>query len=521
MRIVKPVLPALLVLGLCGCGNDDTCGPTSQERIAGRVVGPNGPAVDAIVEIKVVDNDELDWMTLRCHTDEKGEFDIGVPPGRFVLSVYPGSSSGTVWYSSQGAVSSLANADTLRVAPGSGTARADFILAGLDLHLDLPPEIQDRLVTCWLYPSSGGYLTFQRVEVSNKSRIDFTFDFLPPEICKARIDVRESWRDESGSVWLPSALESSMADSVKLQARVTTSWEASVPVPGYITGVVHYDWRRFGTDPAIVSANTAQYSQDIRQRASSEGEFNMPVYGAGRVRLSIYVRGGIRWIGGEDFEGASEFVVGPGLIVNVDPITIGGIFCRLVGDPDWEPYSARVTVHRADHSGGHGSPVLENGTIAYLDDPPGTYLLSVEPLTSSPWRPQWYDRSDTREGGIPVVISDREELIEIDFALELGGRIRGQVFDFSGEPVASVELNLSIQSAGGWYFNDLTETDWDGTFLIEGLPDGGVKIGAQHPGTYHPSQVTWYPGVRDADSAQVITIENASEVDKIQWQLVP
>jgi hypothetical protein len=483
------------------------------------VVGPNGPAGNAKVNLEVVDSDNLDWMTLRSHTNEEGQFSFGVPPGQYVLSVDPGAYAGRAWYGRNAAVCTSSLADTLKIKPSSGTTRADFTLGGLELNLELPSEIENRRVTCFLYPPSGGYHSAKTVEVSSESSVEYEFEFLPPAAYKVLVDIDWPWRYESSSLWLPSALEPTAADSVEIEAGEMASWEVIVPVPGYVRGVVQCDWVRLGIEPARVYANTAEYGMLADQRVDHLGAYNIPIFGAGSIRLRVYVRGASRWIGGDSFESADEFVIGSGVTVNVDPHIVGGIFCRLVGDEDWKPYSARVVVYETDLSEGHSSPVRDDGTIPYLNDPPGTYLLGVEPIESSPWRPQWYDRSNTVEGATPVVLTSQEELMEIDFILELGGKIRGRVLDIDGAPAPQVDLHVSVRNTP-WYFWEITKTGWDGTFLIEGLPDGDIAIAAQNPGSSYSSQRTWYPGVRDSDSAQVITIEDASEVDGIEWQLV-
>ena len=66
----------------------DFSGP--RFNVKGRVDGPDGPVRDSDITIRNV-SDGLDAITSRSWTDHEGGFEFGpLPPGQYVIEVYPG-----------------------------------------------------------------------------------------------------------------------------------------------------------------------------------------------------------------------------------------------------------------------------------------------------------------------------------------------------------------------------------------------------------------------------------------------
>jgi len=250
----------------------------------------------------------------------------------------------------------------------------------------------------------------------------------------------------------------------------------------------------------------------------SLGEYCISFFTPSRVRLAISTMGAVRWYGGTCFEDAAVFEVGPGKTVWADHVGVSAVSYELKGVRAPDSVRATIMVH---DSTGHcisRSVVHHSRKQPICNLAPGSYFLNITPEAAQGWRPQWYDRASSFEEATPVVISSEGEKVDISFTLEKGGSIHGRVLRAGGQGAPSM-LDASVPGFPQWCPCGFWAVDSSGHFIMDGLPDGEIKIGA---GTWsHCVRLTWYPGTASADSARSIVIEDAGDVTGIEWQLLP
>ena len=121
-----------------------------------------------------------------------------------------------------------------------------------------------------------------------------------------------------------------------------------------------------------------------------------------------------------------------------------------------------------------------------------------------------------------VSISDRGCASQA-FYVQDNGRMSGRVIDTAGQPVARILVTVLDASADprGSFIN-LERTDAEGRFSFSAISAGKYLLGVnftKHPETNDPTNAyapTFYPGVADQSSAEVITLgvgEKRSDLD--------
>jgi Carboxypeptidase regulatory-like domain len=134
--------------------------------------------------------------------------------------------------------------------------------------------------------------------------------------------------------------------------------------------------------------------------------------------------------------------------------------------------------------------------------PPGKYKIALQ-------------LPDTLTVNLPereVSISDRGCASQV-FYVEDNGRLSGKVIDAEGQPVARILVTvLDPSSDPRGPFLNLERTDAEGRFSFSAIPAGKYLLGVnftKHPQTNDPTNAyapTFYPGVADQSSAEVITL---------------
>lgn len=129
-----------------------------------------------------------------------------------------------------------------------------------------------------------------------------------------------------------------------------------------------------------------------------------------------------------------------------------------------------------------------------------------------------------------------EKLEHQDIRLTRGGVITGRVTDSSGKPVILEQVQIHFVDRSGkrqdfpnFINNEMGITDDRGVYRYFGLPAGRylVSVGKE-PGKGTGSERTrgfyrrvYFPGVTEAERAQIIEIKAASEVEGIDFKLAP
>jgi protocatechuate 3,4-dioxygenase beta subunit len=106
---------------------------------------------------------------------------------------------------------------------------------------------------------------------------------------------------------------------------------------------------------------------------------------------------------------------------------------------------------------------------------------------------------------------------QISFWVETDTRVRGKVFDAQGQPAADVLMELvPVEGQDNGYPTTVT-TDKEGGYEMKLVRPGryffGVRIYGLAGSTYMPFPRTYYPGVREADRAAIITVVEGQRID--------
>jgi hypothetical protein len=260
-----------------------------------------------------------------------------------------------------------------------------------------------------------------------------------------------------------------------------------------------------------------------------EGRFGFALQLPNSVKIRVEQNGIEQWIGGPGFDEATVYLAQPGETISGIDLVQCGLQVRVESsDPEfgwptfqfYDPLDQSLLVSARSED-----PSDRNIGIANLW--PGEYLVEITPgsnsLGSLSWLPQWFDRAATMEEGQTVVLGGAGDIVTLDVVLERGGVISGQVESASGELWYHYMIltpgDEYVTWARRWYGPTVT------AFMLSGLPDGQYKVGFvsasiswNFPGP-PPAETIWYPGTQDWDEATILTIEDASEVTGIEFEV--
>jgi len=173
-------------------------------------------------------------------------------------------------------------------------------------------------------------------------------------------------------------------------------------------------------------------------------------------------------------------------------------------------------------------------------DSDGNYRITGIPAGSyqvSPMSPVYVvaDLGEMRARGGTLLLSEGEQVQDVDFSLERGGVIEGRVTDAGGHPVVEERLTLMPANQSrqnrpmyGPVMGVGAITDDRGVYRIYGLPAGQYKIsvGRDDDGYYWSAGVgrvaykrTFYPDATDPAEAKVIDVTEGSEATNIDITL--
>jgi protocatechuate 3,4-dioxygenase beta subunit len=178
--------------------------------------------------------------------------------------------------------------------------------------------------------------------------------------------------------------------------------------------------------------------------------------------------------------------------------------------------------------------------IKATTDSEGNYRITGIPAGSyqvSPMAPAYVvtDLVAARARGRTLLLSEGEDVQEVDFSLERGGVIAGRVTDAAGRPVVEEQLTLVTadqnkqnQQMLGPGLGSGAQTDDRGVYRIYGLVPGQYKIsvGRDNDTYYSTTGVgrvaykrTFYPDATDPAQAKVIEVTEGSEATDIDITL--
>jgi len=203
--------------------------------------------------------------------------------------------------------------------------------------------------------------------------------------------------------------------------------------------------------------------------------------------------------------------------------------------------SGRITLHGKGAAGiivgvrtSDFSPQPPPAIKATTDDD-GNYRITGIPAGSyqvAPMAPAFVaaDLLAMRARGRTLLLSEGEDVQDVDFSLERGGVIAGRVTDANGRPVVEERLTLVPADQGkqnqqmfGPFMGAGATTDDRGIYRIYGLPPGQYKISVGRDDDNYSSvsigrlayKKTFYPDATDPAEAKVVEVTEGSETTNI------
>ncbi|MBR9979219.1 MAG: carboxypeptidase regulatory-like domain-containing protein, partial [Bacteroidetes bacterium] len=157
-----------------------------------------------------------------------------------------------------------------------------------------------------------------------------------------------------------------------------------------------------------------------------------------------------------------------------------------------------------------------NGAYS-INVPPGSYIVRAQ---AHGYLPQYFDGvSDPQDAKVFDTDPAQQVIGNIDFNLDTGGSIRGQVTDAA--TAAPIEHALVYAFEGnntrppGNVGQFVARTDVHGAYVIEGLPDGDYLVSANHK-----DYITqFYDGQETPSTATAVTVSGGAAIDDIDFAL--
>ena len=518
--------------GLCfsGCGESPT-EPREPDLPTGAILGTvrsGGIPLDATVRATRVDLPDGDQSLFEFKVRPDGRYGLDVPMGRYVVGLRFGRSWDlTYTYSAMGVRFGGAPPDTLVVQSMYSPVSADFDLASLRVHVDLPADFDGEMGWVQLHRrpdatplSPWSYRGSQSGTVENGS-LDLTLAGVLPG--SYRVEVLVGFTNEP--FWIPGVRDSALSPWIEVPPDRSPEVRGRVgPEMARIQGRIIGAWLDMGLSSGPeVDLLTPDSTLVCRSGVGADGRFDAKTFFPGPVKLLVRQSGIDQWIGGRTFEDASVFQLEAGrtisgieFVQSGMQVEIGGLYPRV--EAAWFRLYDAATLAPA------GASLAEpwyNLTVALPNLRPGTYRIYIEPYSfgSQWWAPQWFDRAYNSAGGATITIGREGEVVPISVVLEKGGTIAGVVREAEG---VTGDYSLYLTRADDPAPSSRTYA-WSLNlgFRFEGLPDGDWKVGASRLSPSNPysdtppPETVWFPGTTDWQAAGIIPIRNFGDVTSI------
>ncbi|MBC8145097.1 MAG: carboxypeptidase regulatory-like domain-containing protein, partial [bacterium] len=339
---------------------------------------------------------------------------------------------------------------------------------------------------------------------------------------------------------VPSAYEATYVTvrDGQVTEKIDFSLEETPVGTGAITGTV-----RSESGVAIAGAQIRATSVDgltnVSWAYSDEfGDFEL----SGMFSGSYYVEASAEGFIGEVFENASSYSDATTVVVSEPDATSdiefslspGAIITGRIVDVDGNPIVGVMVEASSgkrdspDSTVTDPSPPVYNGSTDYSDED-GRYIIGgLEDgdyiVSASVWGPwvgitEWYDNATSFSDATLVRARINQTTSGIDFVLDVpsfDGVIRGVITDSSGAPIEGAYVGADAGKERGPGIQTGTITGADGTFVIEGLPDGEYMVNASAQSGWTMA-MRWWRDAETPDDADVVSITdgvtNVASVD--------
>ena len=139
---------------------------------------------------------------------------------------------------------------------------------------------------------------------------------------------------------------------------------------------------------------------------------------------------------------------------------------------DVEIFDTNVWVNsgQTDASGNYSVSGLPTGKYRVRTNAEGTNFSN-----------EYFDNVSDFDNATPVSVTAGNNTLNINFVLDSGGSISGNVLDADNKPVAGI--NINAEDFDGNFHVNSAKTNLDGNYAISGLPTGTYKVGIDTFGT--------------------------------------
>ena len=200
-------------------------------------------------------------------------------------------------------------------------------------------------------------------------------------------------------------------------------------------------------------------------------------------------------------------------------LQVGGAITGVVTDAAAAAPLAGISVEAYDANGDfvEEAASAQDGSYTLGGLSAGNYHVSfASPEYDSAYTSQYYNGAATLSAATPVAVTLGQTSAGIDAAMQGGGSIDGTVTDAaSGQAIADVEV--TINSSGGSYYDAYTPTDANGHYFIGGLPAGTYTASFIDPSGSHLEQL--YNGKASSGTADPISVSTGQTTHGINAAL--
>jgi len=474
-----------------------------------------------ITGVKVNVFDQCDGMLHGSNTtDGSGAYLIeGLPEGDYYVSTYSEKYPGKWWDNGDGA-SECGHAVQISVSRGENTCDIDFRLGA--------GEVSGRIET-----SSGQPLANIRVEATDapcggnwygEALSDASGNYLIPALVSGSYYIHAY--DESNihsDKWWDNASDCNESSAVSVSEGQTLSGinfllDESAWISGQIT-----DKRNGQPIPNISVRISALCGENESAHAFTDdsGHYSIPMFSPGGYYVFVSDENGAyqnEWWdkadGTDSCKNAAEISIAKAQKVSADfqlevrkiPGDISGKVMNSLGQPI-EGISVGVWgLCNESWYGGNSTDADGNYTVPELPQGEDYYVFAFDPSGKyvSKW---WHHENGTMdcENAQWIRVATGQTTSDIDFQLDEGGEIAGQIFSGMGNLIEGIQVDVWDSCEGTWYGSDLTNES--GNYSISGLPPGTYHIFISDEEGAYPA-VWWNngPGVADCSEAAPLTV---------------